>query len=240
MSSKGCDVWFSGARHRREPTTLNACAADGVQVHMLRAGVVGAALMLVMGHAAALVAQAPADLVRRAQVLLGAGVPLSLVVERQDLAPTGGEMHGNDPGTALEPLQSEGGAWEVSRGPAVHIARRERPHEVDEALAATVLTDGQPLSVGRAIFILPRLALNGELHGVVGGGVPSEACQLDREVHMDSRARTLRQFLDAVVRQAPGVGWVLVWDRESPRDTLSLGVVCADGSLSVLGVYPSG
>jgi hypothetical protein len=51
--------------------------------------------------------------------------------------------------------------------------------------------------------------------------------------------QTLRQFLDAVVLQAPGVGWVLAWDLASPRDTLSLGVVCADGSLSLLGVYPS-
>jgi hypothetical protein len=167
-------------------------------------------------------------------------VPVALVVERQDLRRTaGGELHNTDARGALERLEWEGGAWEVSREPVVRIARRERPREVDEALAKPVQTDGQPLSIGRAIFIVPRLALNGELHGVVGGGVPSEACRLEREIRMDNRVQTRRQFLDAVVLQAPGVGWVLAWDLASPRDTLLLGVVCADGSLSLLGVYPS-
>jgi hypothetical protein len=121
----------------------------------------------------------------------------------------------------------------------IRIARRERPREIDEALATPVQTDRQSLSVGRAIFIVPRLALNGERHGVVGGGVPSEACQLEREIRTENRVQTLGQFLDAVVLQAPGVGWVLAWDLASPRDTLSLGVICADGSLSLLSVDPS-
>lgn len=106
-------------------------------------------------------------------------------------------------------------------------------------LAKPVTTDGQPLSIGRAIFIVPRRALNGEGHGVVGGGVPSETCQLDREIRLDKGVQTLQQFLDAVVLQAPDVGWVLAWDSASSRDTLSLGVVCADGSLSLLSVYPA-
>jgi hypothetical protein len=207
---------------------------------MARATVVGAALSLAVAQAALLAVQTPTELVRLAQSLLGTGVPVALVVEREDLKRTaGGELHNTDPGGALERLELEGGAWEVSREPVVRITRRERPREVDEVLAKPVPTDGQPLSIGRAIFIVPRLALNGELHGVLGGGVPSEACQLEREIRTDNRVQTLRQFLDAVVLQAPGIGWVLAWDPASPRETLSLGVVCADGSWSLLGLYPS-
>lgn len=55
----------------------------------------------------------------------------------------------------------------------------------------------------------------------------------------DTRPQSLRQFLDAVVSQAPGIAWVMAWDAAMPRETLALGVVCSDGSMTLLGVYPS-
>jgi len=209
-------------------------------VTMPRALVLTTVLALIGVDVAGPAVQTPPGLVRLAQSLLKTGVPVALVAELQDLTHRAvGELPNTDPGVAFERLQSKGGPWDVSREPVIRIARRERPREVDEALASPVQTDGQPLSIGRAIFIVPRRALNGELHGVMGGSVPSPACELEREVRLDDRPHTLRQFLDAVILQAPGVGWVLAWDPANPRDTLSLGVVCADGSWSLLGVSPS-
>lgn len=150
------------------------------------------------------------------QSLLGTGVSVALVVERRDLQRTMrvGEDKAGDPFAALELLQAPGTQWTVSReGGLVRLARLDRPPEVDMALSATVpRRDGQPLSVGRAIFVLPRVTLNGELHGVVGGGQPSEACRLDREARVDVGPQTLQDFLDAGVREAPGVGWVMAWE----------------------------
>lgn len=176
------------------------------------------------------------------QSLLGTGVSAALVVERRDLLVTmrGGEVKAGHPPAPLAFLQAAGSHWTVSQdGGLVRLVRISRPPEVDMALSATVRPDGEPLSVGRAIFVLPRVALNGELHGVVGGGQPSEACGLDREVRVGAEPQTLGDFLDAVVREAPGLAWVMAWDLSAPRETLSLGVLCSDGALSLLGVYPS-
>lgn len=95
------------------------------------------------------------------------------------------------------------------------------------------------MTLGRALFIVPRVAAHGTLTGIAGGGIPSEACRLERHVQLDDRARSLAEFLDAVVAQAPGIAWVLTWDAESPRETLSLGAMCPDGSMSLLGMSVS-
>lgn len=116
---------------------------------MPRAVVVSVALGLTVAEVAVPAVQTPPGLVRLAQSLLGTGVPVALVVERQDLARNAGrELSNTDPGVALELLQSEGGAWEVSREPVIRIARRVRPREVDEALTSPVHMDDSHSRLG--------------------------------------------------------------------------------------------
>lgn len=78
--------------------------------------------------------------------------------------------------------------------------------------------------------------MHGTVTGVAGGGIPSEACRLERRVRLDERTRGLADFLDAVVAQAPRIAWGLTWDADSPLDTISLGVMCVDGSMNLLGM----
>lgn len=162
---------------------------------------------------------------------------MGLVVELRDLRTSKAV-----PGPAvnvvitLERLASTSSEWHVSSGTVPRVARRVRPQEVDEILTTPVRVTEGTLTVGRAIFIVPRLAVHGTLTGVAGGGIPTEACRLDRHIQLDDRTRPLAEFLDAVVAQPPGIAWVLTWNAESPRETLSIGVVCADGSMSLLGM----
>jgi hypothetical protein len=169
------------------------------------------------------------------QSMLRGGESVGLVVERQDLRASGATAS-TSPGVqpSLEGLQAAGTNWQVSTGAVRRVSRRVRPREVDELLATLVRVPATTLSVGRAIFIVPRVAVHGTLTGVAGGGVTSSACGLEREIRGDERARPLAPFLDETVAQVPGIAWVLTWNAANPRDTLSLGVMCPDGSMSLL------
>jgi hypothetical protein len=165
---------------------------------------------------------------------------MGLVVERRDLrrAPVVPDVAGNDV-KSLERFASTASVWDVSFATVPRVTRRVRPREVEELLSTPVRLPERTLTAGRALFVVPRVAVHGTLTGVAGGGVPSEACRLEREVELDDRTRSLAEFLDAVVAQAPEIAWVLTWDADSPLDTISLGVMCADGSMNLLGMSPS-
>lgn len=162
---------------------------------------------------------------------------MGLVVELRDLR-TSMALPGIpvDDGLSLGRFASTSSDWHVSSGTVRRVARRVRPQEVDEVLSTPVCVPKGTMTVGRAIFIVPKVAVHGTLAGVAGGGVSSDACRLEREIQIDERARPLAQFLDEVVAQAPGIAWVLARDAEAPRETLSLGVMCPDGSMSLLGM----
>lgn len=193
-------------------------------------------LELAAGHR--VTAQSPSpDLRGVVQEALRGGASIGLVVELGDLRtpyPVPGRAV-ND-GTTLERLALTSSEWHVSSGTVPRVARRARPSEVDGILTTPVRVTEGTLTLGRALFILPRVAVHGTLTGVAGGGIPSEACQLERRVRLDERTRGLADFLDAVVAQAPGIAWVLTWDADSPLDTISLGVMCVDGSMNLLGM----
>lgn len=162
---------------------------------------------------------------------------MGLVVERRDLrrAPLVPGVAGDD-SRSLERLASTASEWEVSFTTVPRVTRRVRPREVDELLSTSVRVTERTLTAGRAMFIVPRVAVHGTRTGVAGGIGPSEACQLERDVEIDDRTRPLAEFLDVVAAQAPGIAWVLTWDADSPLETISLGVMCADGSLNLLGM----
>lgn len=194
---------------------------------------------LTAGHVVS--AQQPSiDLRAVVQHALRESMSMGLVVELRDLrtSKAGAGTPGNG-GVSLEQLASTPSDWHVSSGTVPRVARRVRPREVDRILTTPVHVAEGTLTAGRAIFIVPRVAVDGTLTGVAGGGIPSEACRLERHIQFDDRTRPLAEFLDAVVAQAPGIAWVLTWDAESPRDTLSLGVMCSDGSMSLLGMTVS-
>ena len=193
-------------------------------------------LLLAAGHRVA--AQPPSpDLRDVVQEALRRGASIGLVVELRDLRTSRAvpESAAND-GMSLERLAATSSEWNVSSGTVPRVARRVRRQEVDEILRTPVRVTEGTLTLGRALFIVPRVAVHGTLTGVAGGGIPSEACRLERHVQLDDRTRSLTEFLDAVVAQAPGIAWVLTWNAESPGEALSLGVMCPDGSMNLLGM----
>lgn len=174
------------------------------------------------------------------QEALRGGASIGLVVELRDLrTPNAVPGRAVNDKTTLERLALTSSEWHVSSGTVPRVARRARPSEVDGILTTPVRVTEGTLTLGRALFIVPRMAVHGTLTGVAGGGIPSEACRLERHVQLDDRTRSLADFLDAVAAQAPGIAWVLTWDADSPLDTISLGVMCADGSMNLLGMFLS-
>ncbi|HTV03300.1 MAG TPA: hypothetical protein VMF13_22310 [Luteitalea sp.] len=203
----------------------------------MRLGYLLAALVFVLVERGLVASQQPAvELFPVVQHELRVGASMGMVVERRDLRWSPPSATSRDDEPSLERLAAMSPDLEVRAAAVRRTRRRVVPRQVEEVLATPVRAADPTMTVGRAIFIVPSVAIHGAATGVVGGGVPSDACRLEREVQIDDRTRPLAEFLDDVVGQAPGIAWVLTWDAGSPATTLALGAMCADGSMSLLGL----
>lgn len=143
-------------------------------------------------------------------------------------------------------FNADKGAFRASRGESgvVHIRSVEEPIEVTRALeheSEIELASGPAIGV---VFRTGVTAIRGYApEGLLGSGGPSTPepeCPLDRRVELPKGRMTAMGVLDAIVRQVPGMAWVVTYRRvpASPSLEMKLGLLCSNGRYLTISVFP--
>lgn len=177
--------------------------------------------------------------------LVGSGVPVGVVMK---LSTLDGADSAREP-IADEPLEDLLRTWSRSRsdasarmnGAVARFEDIEIPSDVRDALslAVRVSETRERVSVGLAMSRFLLSAVNGGPVGIVGGTRSEPACALQREVSLPSGSVLLEDYLDTVIQQAPGLGWVLTYSGTGARKDINVGVICKSGNIHALSLYGS-
>lgn len=126
---------------------------------------------------------------------------------------------------------SHPGVRASARAGVVRVHETEVPAVVLEALARSVyVAPVDEISVWEAVFVKTVGLIAGrEPQGFAGTGVgTSVGCPMNRRIRLPNEP-TIERVLDGIVRQVPGLMWVVTYSEESPLETLEVGIICADG-----------
>lgn len=192
--------------------------------------------------------QAAIDLIR-------AGVPVGMVLSRANVGvPTVRERQGSK-SELMSELMSR---LETSRpdllatedGGIVHIEETDLPVDVREVLAFPVsVSHDSAMTATHAVFRFLSAALNGgQLPGVAGSGpMPAPECRIDRPIRIKSGVSSVREYLDYVISQTPGLAWEITFQRSVQEESdatvirrqrdMTIGLMCPDGTVFRLGMF---
>lgn len=176
-----------------------------------------------------------------ARALAAEGIPAGFVVpEAEFRRHSEGSTKQGAPAAVAGPrstLESRVTAFNSARGPfraaetrgVVHIRAADEPADVREALMAEsdAADSGEQPALKAGYRHAVRAIRGVEPEGFFGSG-PDPSCRLDRPVHLQSGRMTTIEVLDEIVRQVPGVTWLVTYDSE--RGFLTVGLMCPDGS----------
>ena len=126
----------------------------------------------------------------------------------------------------------------------VHVRGLDEPVEVTSALGRYAnVEQALGLPALAAVFQRGVAAMRGYGPMAVLGSGPSPTqgpdCLLDTPVNVVEGPTTAIALLDRIVRQAPGVAWVVTYRRDSPGQRLqvNVGLLCANGAHAKISVF---
>ncbi len=147
--------------------------------------------------------------------------------------------------SSLDLFNAAGGTFRATEvGGVVHLRSVDEPTDVTDALRRQDHTpESLELPLLGAVFRRGAATLTGsEPQAVVGSGPvprPGPGCPLETPVHVPAGSATVVGLLDGIVRQVPGVAWVVTYDGAANRDLkLHVGLLCSDGSHIKISAYP--
>jgi hypothetical protein len=121
----------------------------------------------------------------------------------------------------------------------VHIRGAEEPSEVATALEGRTSEDATDTMAMQAVLHQVTRAMGGmPVGGIIGvGPLPEPGCPVDKPVRIPA-GTTAIDALDQIVRQVPGLVWVVSYSPGSAGSglTLKVGLMCADGYVGTVTV----
>lgn len=187
---------------------------------------------------------------RLAAELARLGVPGGIVVEQQDLgqvpAANGGSgdaFQGVDPvTTAIDEFNAGGPHYRALKADGlVHVRSVTEPPDLRLALDRQVeVASIAALPASDAVFVRVVKVLSGkEPAGIIGtGSFPGPECPLGTPVRVAAGLKSATQMLDEIVRQVPGLTWVITYDTQAPHYGLEVGLVCGNGAAVRITAFP--
>jgi hypothetical protein len=171
------------------------------------------------------------------------GVPAGFVLPAAELAAVRAPSHqaatlqgeGETLRTILSRFNDTHASLRASvRAGMVHVRGTKEPATVRESLERTVYVpppDG--VTAFDAVFIhVVGLLAGREPQGIVGSIVTTEEsdCRVTGSLRLGGEG-TVVSVLDAIVRQSPGLVWLVTYDPAFPAETMQVGLMCPDGSV---------
>jgi hypothetical protein len=94
--------------------------------------------------------------------------------------------------------------------------------------------------VQAAVALRAVAALTGQdAQGIVGSGItPGPECEFDRPVRVPGGPMPFTVLLDSIVRQVPGLAWIVLYDADAPARGLKVGLLCRTGADRLTSVDP--
>ena len=185
--------------------------------------------------------------------LAQSGVPVGLVAPRDVLIGRHAVPHSETmaAGTSIsrEGLASsldlfntaKGGFRARQEGGVVHVRSLEEPAEVGSALErSTLMEEAVEVPAFGAIYRYVVRAMSGvepPQGFVFSGALPGPECPINRPVRMPEGSLSAIALLDQIVRQVPGLVWVVSYSPEAPNAGLKVGRMCPDGEFVRTEVY---
>jgi hypothetical protein len=123
----------------------------------------------------------------------------------------------------------------------VHVRSVREPDDLRQVLERNVQVDESAgLSARDAVFMRVVKALSGkEPQAIIGtGAFPGSECPLDRPVHVPAGWTSVTRMLDDIVKQVPGLVWLVTYDIDAPNYGLEVGLVCGGGAAVRITVFP--
>jgi hypothetical protein len=123
----------------------------------------------------------------------------------------------------------------------VHVRATDEPASVRDLVEnQLIVPEARTISVRDAVFRRVIGALRGqEPQAMMGTGlVPGPDCPLDKPIRLSGNSTSLLGALDEIVKQAPGLVWLVTYDPVSPVPSARVGVLCPDGVALRMEVYP--
>jgi len=126
----------------------------------------------------------------------------------------------------------------VRDGTVVHVLPKDLPPRIRARLDQKLNLDS--MSDTSAVGMVIRFAdsLRGRIspNALAGGGLPGPKCPLANTVHLPDTALSTQQALDEVVKQVPGLVWVVTYDAAVPDLDFALGLMCGGGETVLVEV----
>lgn len=122
----------------------------------------------------------------------------------------------------------------------IHVRQADEPADVRAFLERPVLVRRAAESTGAFFAVLEWLpdALLGRLRGAAGsrlGGDPP--CPWDEPVRVPRDSPSVLSYLDAIVKQAPGTVWLVIYDDWTPPfATPEVGMMCTNGEYALTSI----
>jgi hypothetical protein len=122
----------------------------------------------------------------------------------------------------------------------IHVRGADEPRTIQDLLETPIVVDeANGITVIDSIFRRVVGAMRGhEPDALMGTGImPSRECPVDATVTVPGGSTTPIELLDAIVRQTPGIVWLVTYRPESPTETVKVGLLCADGWTLTMEVF---
>jgi hypothetical protein len=126
----------------------------------------------------------------------------------------------------------------VRDGAIVHILPKDLPPRIRERLDQRLNLDStrDTTAVGMVVRFADTLRGRISPGAVAGGGLPGPKCPLANTVHISDTPLSVQQALDQVVKQVPGLVWVVTYDSAVPDLDFALGLMCGGGETVLVEV----
>jgi hypothetical protein len=181
------------------------------------------------------------------------GVPGGIVVLNSELADVSSLSSRRAPADALQSpdagvsarvnqFNAVGSHYHATSGDGfVHVRSVREPDDLRLVLERDVHVDeSSELSARDAVFMRVVKALSGkEPQAIIGtGGFPGPECPLGRPVHVPAGWTSVTRMLDDIVKQVPGLVWLVTYDFDAPDYGLEVGLLCGGGAAVRITVFP--
>lgn len=126
----------------------------------------------------------------------------------------------------------------VRDGPVVHVLPKDLPPRIRERLDQRLNLDSTRDTSAVGMVVRFADTLRGRINpgAVAGGGLPGPKCPLANTVHLPDTPLSVQQALDEIVKQVPGLVWIVTYDSAVPDLDFALGLMCGGGETVLVEV----